>query len=235
MNILHHSRTLLADMAALLLPRTCPVCNERMVQGESFVCAACSAQWPHYPIKRIDDNMIVRRLWPSFPAVYGSTLFIYRHISPFHNILMRIKYQGYTQLAEELGRWGGRELQATALPEWTDILVPVPLSRMRQLKRGYNQAELIARGMARELDRPVERLLRRKGGRPSQTHLGAKERRANAQGIYTADIPNHLRGKHILLVDDVITTGATLIACATALLEADPTAEISVFTLASAS
>ena len=232
MNILHHSRTLLADLGALLLPRTCPVCGGRMAQGESFICVACSAQWPRYPIAHIDDNTLVRLLWPSFPAVYGATLFIYRHASPFHNILMRIKYQGHTQLAEALGGWGAREFQETALPQWTDVVVPVPLSRRRRMKRGYNQAELIARGLAREFDRPVECMLRRKEGRGSQTHLSSEDRLANAQGIYSAAVPERLRGKHLLLVDDVMTTGATLTACAQALLEADPTAEISVFTLA---
>ncbi len=186
-------------------------------------------------MERIDDNMMVRRLWPSFPTIYGATLFAYRHHSPFHHILMRIKYQGHTRLAEAMDQWGGRELQDTALPAWTDIIVPVPLSRMRRLKRGYNQAELIARGLAREFGRPVETLLRRREGRKSQTRLGSEERLANAQGIYSAAIPQHLCGKHLLLVDDVMTTGATLMACAHALLEADPSAQISVFTLACAS
>ena len=108
------------------------------------------------------------------------------------------------------------------------------LSRMRQLQRGYNQSELIARGLAREFGRPVEKLLRRRGIRQSQTQLGSEERQANAQGIYSAAIPTQQRGKHLLLVDDVMTTGATLTACATALLESDPTARISVFTLACA-
>lgn len=188
--------------------------------------------WPRVGFTSIDDNAMLRQLWPHFAAVYGASLIRYRHLSPFHHILMKIKYHGHVELAESLGQWGARELRETALREWADVVVPVPLSRWRQFRRGYNQAEIIARGVAREYSLPMARLLHRREGRTSQTHLSAQERLANAQDLYSARIPRSLLGSHILLVDDVMTTGATLTACALALLEADPSARISVFTLA---
>lgn len=189
-------------------------------------------QWPRIQISDIADNHMVRQLWPYFPAVYGASLISYRHISPFHQIVVNIKYQGHTELAVAMGRWGAREFADTDLPAWTDMVVPVPLSWWRHLQRGYNQARMIAQGIAQEFHRPVADLLRCKGGKSSQTHLTAEERLENVRHVFSARIPEECRGKHILLVDDVMTTGGTLTACALAILREDPTAEISIFTLA---
>ena len=190
-------------------------------------------QWPRIQIRDIADNQMVRQLWSFFPAVYGATLISYRHISPFHQILTNIKYQGHTELAVKLGRWGANEFASTDLPAWTDVVVPVPLSRWKALRRGYNQARLIAQGIAQEYQRPVADWLKRKGGSKStQTHLTAEERLENVRNVFSARIPEKCRGKHILLVDDVMTTGATLTACALAILREDPTAALSVFTIA---
>ena len=224
--------SILSDLYSLLVPRSCPVCGERLSQGEDFICLACSAQWPRLDIDDVADNAMVRRLWPHFAAVYGASLITYRHHSPFHQILMRIKYQGGAALAEAMGRWGAREFEASPLREWADAVVPVPLSRWRRLRRGYNQAELISRGIAGEYGLPVAKLLRRAEGSTTQTRLSAEQRLENVKGRITAHIPPQWRGKHLLLVDDVMTTGATLTACAQAILADDPQAQISVFTIA---
>ncbi len=223
--------SILTDLYSLLIPRCCPVCRNRLSPNESFICLECSVAWPSCGIEDISDNRMVRQLWSFFPVVYGASLIRYRSNSPFHNILMSIKYNGHTDLAETLGRWGAHEFDTSPLREWTDVVVPVPLSRLRRLRRGYNQALMIARGVADEYQVPVAQLLRRKES-PTQKHLSAHERLTNVQGIYSARIPEHWKGKHILLVDDVMTTGATLSACAQAILDADPSASVSVFTLA---
>ena len=135
-------------------------------------------------------------------------------------------------LAHELGRWAVRELQGSEMLAAADMLVPVPLSRRKLMERGYNQALMIAQGMAEQSGLPVREILSRHDRLKNQASLGADERRDNAEDIYEAHIAEADRGKHILLVDDVMTTGATLIACTRALLKADPTAEVSVFTVA---
>lgn len=225
-------RQWLSDLADLLQPRLCPVCGGRLEGKDSFICAACSAQWPRLTLDRLDDNQIVRAMWASVPVTYGASLIVYRHESPFHELLMEIKYRGGTELAHALGRWAVRELQGTDMLAAIDVLVPVPLSWRKQLKRGYNQALMIARGMAEQSGLPVRQLLSRHDRRKNQAGLGADERRNNAEGIYEAHIPDADKGRHILLVDDVMTTGSTLIACTRAILQTDPTAEVSVFTLA---
>ena len=113
----------------------------------------------------------------------------------------------------------------------TDALVPVPLTRWRRWRRGYNQAEMLARGMAEVTGLPVLKLLKRTKNRMPQSRLSGEVRRRNAEGIYRAAIPDEWRGKCLVLVDDVMTTGATLSSCAQALLEADKNAEICIFPL----
>ena len=222
----------LSDLADLLQPRFCPVCGNRLAGNASFICAACSTQWPRLPLERYDDNLIVRAMWASVPVTYGASLIVYRHESPFHELLTEIKYRGGTMLAHELGRWAVRELQGSEMLAAADMLVPVPLSRRKLMERGYNQALMIAQGMAEQSGLPVREILSRHDRLKNQASLGADERRDNAEDIYEAHIAEADRGKHILLVDDVMTTGATLIACTRALLKADPTAEVSVFTVA---
>ena len=124
------------------------------------------------------------------------------------------------------------EIAPLQLAKQIDVIVPVPADRKRKKRRGYNQAELIAKGMAKIMNRPVQNFLEKKDTGTSQTKLSRTARRENTTGKYIATIPDTWRGKHILLVDDVLTTGATIGNCAQALLACDPKARISIFSLA---
>ena len=131
-----------------------------------------------------------------------------------------------------MGEWAATEIAHLKLAEKTDIIIPVPTDSERKRRRGYNQAELIAKGMGKVMDLPVMNLIVKKGTGVSQTKLSRTARRENTTGKYIATIPDTWRGKHILLVDDVLTTGATIGNCAQALLACDPKARISIFSLA---
>lgn len=153
-------------------------------------------------------------------------------VPPFHGLLVRIKYEGDLPLALALGEWVGQEAALAGLAAHADVLVPVPLTRQRMRERGYNQARLLAQGAATALHVPVEDLLVRRQQSSSQTALSAEQRGLNASGLYEARVPRPYRGGHIVLVDDVMTTGSTLTQCAEAILAADPTAHIGLLTLA---
>lgn len=130
-----------------------------------------------------------------------------------------------------MGEWAATETAHLRLAEKTDLIVPVPSDSKRRKRRGYNQAELIATGMGRIMNLPVMNLLTKIENGESQTRLGVQARRENAIGSYEAVIPTEHKGKRILLVDDVLTTGATIGNCAQAILANDPQAKVSIFTL----
>lgn len=200
--------------------------------SEPFVCLTCTLRWPRYRIERTDDNRLLRQLWPSVPVMQGATLIAYRPESDFHEVLMDIKYRGRPDLALEMGRWAAMELADSRMLASIDILVPVPLGNKKKRKRGYNQANKLAEGLSAACKLPVHNLLTRKDGDASMTQLNYEERQKAAEGIYRAHIPESLRSRHILLIDDVMTTGATLAACTKAILDEDPNAKVSIFTLA---
>ena len=223
---------LLNDLYNVLLPRRCVVCQDTLEPNEQYLCAACSVRLPRYPIENIEDNEVVRKVWNYAPVLYGATLLYYRHYSDFHNIVIRIKYLGGETLGVKIGEWAAIETAHLHLAEKTDVIVPVPTDKNRERKRGYNQAELIAKGMGKIMHLPVKNFLTRKRSGASQTKLSKEARRENATDLYEANIPPQWKGKRILLVDDVFTTGATIGNCAAALLATDPEAQISIFTIA---
>lgn len=222
---------LLSDLKELLLPRLCPVCGKLLMESEDVLCAFCAVQLPRYRITNIEDNILLRTIWNTVDVQRAMTFLTYNHHSPYHNLIIGIKFHGRSDLAVRLGRWAAMEGAKFGFWDKADALVPVPLTRWRRWRRGYNQAEMLARGMAEVTGLPVLNLLKRTKNRTPQSRLSGEARLKNAQGIYRATIPNEWRRKCLVLVDDVMTTGATLSSCAQALRNADENAEICIFPL----
>ena len=222
---------LLSDLKELLLPRLCPVCGKLLMESEDVLCAFCAIQLPRYRITNIDDNPLLRMIWDKADIQKGTTFLSYNHYSPYHKLIIDFKFHGKRDLAIKLGRWAALEAKRQGFWEDVDALVPVPLTRWRRFKRGYNQAEMLAQGMSEVTGLPVVSLLKRTKNRKPQSTLKGEARIKNAEGIYEATIPDEWRGKRLVLVDDVMTTGATLCNCAQALQNADKSAEICVFPL----
>lgn len=224
--------SLLTDLKELLLPRTCPVCGKLLMAGEDVLCAFCAIGLPLYRILNIDDNRLLRMIWDKADVRRATTFLSYNHYSPYHNLIIGFKFNGMSDLAVRLGQWAALEAKKTDFWESADALVPVPLTWRRRWRRGFNQAEMLARGMSEVTGLPVVNLLKRTRNRTPQSRLSGETRLKNAEGIYQATIPDEWRGKRLVLVDDVMTTGATLASCAQALLDADRSATICIFPLA---
>ena len=224
--------SLLSDLKELLLPRLCPVCGKLLMASEDVLCAYCAIGLPRYRIFDIEDNVLLRMIWDKADVQRGMTFLSYNHNSPYHKLIIGIKFHGMSDLAIKLGRWAAMEAEKHDFWEGVDALVPVPLTRWRRWRRGYNQAEMLAQGMSEVTGLPVVNLLKRTKNRKPQSRLNGEARLKNAEGIYHAYIPDEWRGKCLVLIDDVMTTSATLGNCAQALLRADESAQICIFPLA---
>jgi ComF family protein len=216
----------------LLYPNLCVICNESLVRGEEMICFHCLHQMPKTNYHLEKDNAVEKRFWGKVPVYRATSYFHFYKGSPFRQLLHELKYRGNKEIGRVMGRFAGIDLLDTDDFASIDVIVPVPLHPKKQLKRGYNQSEWIARGLSEALNKPVDttHLIRTKEN-ATQTKKSVFERYQNTQGIFALNDVTVFEKKHILLVDDVLTTGSTLEACALALMESS-FVKISVFTLA---
>lgn len=223
----------LGDLGSLLYPARCAVCGAPLGAGQRDICTWCRSDIPLTGFWKEIDNPVARRFWGQIPVVQASAFFYYVEQSDWRNLIHRFKYSGSWRTARIMGRWYGSCLHDSGLYADVEVVVPVPLHWRKRLLRGYNQSEYIARGIAAELGVGVDtRSLVRRIHNPSQTRQNDNARWTNVAGIFAVRRPERLAGRHILLVDDVLTTGSTLISCAETLLAAAPDCRISIAALA---
>ena len=218
----------------LFFPRCCAVCGASLIEGEDTICTHCNIDMPRTNYHKMKDNPVERMFWGKFPLERATSFFFYRKGSDFRQVLHQLKYGGQKEIGAIMGRYMASELQASDFFHGVDVIIPIPLHKKKQQIRGYNQSEWISRGIMAVTGIPVdtEAIIRRKNTE-TQTQKSALERWENVDGIFELHRSEHLAGKHILIVDDVLTTGATTVACASRLAEIEGV-RISVLTLAMA-
>ena len=218
---------------SLLFPRCCVVCGSPLSRGEECLCTCCNINLPRTGFHLRKDNPVECLFWGRIPGLTRASSFLfYRKGSDFRRILHLLKYGGYKELGEVMGRYMSAELSSGEFFDGVDMIIPVPLHRKKQKLRGYNQSEWIARGIASVTGIPLcaECMIREKNTE-TQTRKSTFERWENVEGIFRLCDTVHFEGKHVLLVDDVLTTGATTVACASAFARVSGI-RISVLTLA---
>ncbi len=221
------------DIASLFAPHTCPVCHAKLHNHDNPVCPLCEITAPLTNLWQEAENEMTERLWGIIPIERAAALFWFVEGSPWRSTIHQFKYGGAWLTAYNMGRWLGRLLRQSGHFDDIDLVVPIPLHWRRRLKREYNQSEYIARGIAAELGVKIDtRSLYRRRYNRSQTSKHRSERWENVEGIFAMRSNKTFADKHILLVDDVFTTGATIISAAQAILGAEPSCRISVATLA---
>lgn len=212
----------ISALLSLVFPKTCGGCGGYLVEGEREVCLKCLCELGVTGFHKEQDNDAERLFWGKVKVEHATAYCRFVKGGVSQQLLHNLKYKGYKQLGVELGRIMGAEVKGHPVAQ-ADVIVPVPLHSSKLRQRGYNQAEMIARGLAEVLKLPVETTsLARTRKNETQTHKNINERYLNSIGLFalTGDAQS-LSGKRVLLVDDVITTGATLEACTRELLKID--------------
>ena len=184
-----------------------------MSPGEEVLCVRCQADLPRVRTVSFEENDIARIFWGLVPIEKGISFFHYTPHSPYSRILFELKYHNHPEVGKTMGRIMAEELKATSFFDGIDLIVPIPLSRKKERQRGYNQSDWIAWGISEATGIDTTSVVRTKSN-PSQTTLDHRQRRENVRDIFAVRHPESLEGRHILLVDDVITTGATMLSCA---------------------
>lgn len=216
----------------LFYPNLCEVCGRKLAPGEDVLCLHCGFDLPRTNIHTSSFNIVHERLAGGTPIERGAAWFFYYKDSPYVAMIHRGKYNGHPELLRALSRKYACELQHAGFFDGIDCIVPVPLHPLKLMMRGYNQVEYIARGIRDVTGIRIGRHLKATRFRKTQTRRGAFSRWVNSKNDYVAKNPAELAGKHVLVIDDVLTTGATLLTCCNAIHAAVPTARISVLALA---
>lgn len=226
--------TLWHDLLSVIFPRVCEVCGRQLVDSEKTICGYCYIGIPYTKDHHIPFNSIEQRLAGGTQIERAASWFEYRRHSPYRQLIHKAKYFNRPDLAYELGRMCAASLQPDRFFDGIDILMPVPMHRLKQLRRGYNQAEEIARGINDVTSIPIADNLIARQGHKSQTRQGTYDRYLNVKDLFSVIHPEELQNMHILVIDDVITTGSTILSCCDTLARAIPDVRISVLAIASA-
>lgn len=223
------------DLFSLFFPRYCLGCGEPLTKEEEILCTFCLFHLPRTYFHQDPTNPAARVFWGRVRLDSAASFVFFHKGGNVQELLHQLKYQGKKDIGRYLGRLYAYELSDTQFLSGVDMIIPVPLHPKKLRKRGYNQSLCFAEGLSEISGIPVAgQVLFRKADSATQTKKSRYERWENVEGIFDLRDTEKITGKHILLVDDVITTGATLEACACMLL-AKENVRVSVASIAFAS
>lgn len=208
------------DFISLLFPRLCYACGDHLLRNERIICTQCYVSIPRTNYHLSIDNPVAQLFWGRAQILRAAAFSFYTKGSRIRNLIHNLKYKGIKEIGLELGNIYGTSLMKSDFSDTIDLIIPVPLHRAKERKRGFNQSEIISQGLSMAMGLAVDnKSLTRVALSDTQTKRSRYERWMNVEGIFAVNDPDKLKGKHILLVDDVITTGSTLEACAIELLK----------------
>lgn len=225
-------KPLLTDFVALFFPNYCFGCQDGLVHGEEILCTRCLGELPRLDYYTSDDNPITNRFVGRLPIRHGWALLKFQKSGIVQNLLHELKYNNHPEIGVKLGKILAANILHFGFGKDFDLIIPVPLHSSRLRVRGYNQSAMIARGLSEVLMTPFDdSCMIRLAATKTQTKKSKVDRWENVNEVFQVSKAEIISGKRILLVDDVITTGSTLEACARKLLDAGA-AELSIACIA---
>ena len=221
------------DLLNLFYPNTCLTCNRLLLENENLICHHCLSKMPFTNFHSGKDNLLYERLSVVFPIQYATALLLFHKEGLTQELIHQLKYQNRQDIGRWLAFWVINNNYTFLNNNCIDYIIPVPLHPKKFKKRGYNQLTLFGETISRHYQISYrENILLRTVNTSSQTKKSTIERRKNVTGVFQVRQPELYTGKHFLIVDDVITTGATIEACAETILKHIPGAKISVLSMA---
>jgi ComF family protein len=212
----------LKHLFSLFYPNVCMACSNALLAGEQHICINCLITLPKTHFHVDDDNPVARSFWGRAPVKSAAAYYYFKKGTGVQNLLHNLKYKGQKDMGVSLGLAYGAELKQSANFNSVAVIIPVPLHKKKLRQRGYNQSEYFAKGLAQGMGAVLDTAsLIKSVHTQSQTKKSRIERVKNVEDVFTVTNTQQLAGKHVLLVDDVITTGATIEACALKLAEVD--------------
>jgi len=210
----------LADFVSLLFPELCAACRESLMANEHIICTACRYDLPFTNFHLQPDNIVARQFWGKIPLEAAYAMCYFTKGGSIQNLMHQFKYKGMQQVGNLLGAIAGAQLAGNSIFSTAELIIPVPLHKKRMRQRGYNQSACFAEGLATVLNAQVEvDNLIRVTATETQTRKSRFARFENMQEVFAVKYPERLTDKHVLLVDDIVTTGSTLEACGSQLLK----------------
>ena len=199
------------DLIALFFPELCTACGRSLYRNERIICTNCIYHLPITNFHNDPDNKMARQLWGRFPFVQAIAFLYFRKGNRIQNLMHQLKYKKSPETGSRLGELYAYELKRSITYKPADLIIPVPLHPAKFRKRGYNQSECFAKGLSEVFERPMlNNCILRLSETSTQTKKKKIERWQNVEGVFKINNPSILENKHVLLVDDVITTGATI-------------------------
>jgi ComF family protein len=205
---------LLSDFTSLFFPEYCLGCSSGLVKGEEILCTRCILDLPRTGYQFTNENPVKEKFVGRLPVKHATAFLKFRKTGIVQHLLHQLKYNNHPEIGRRLGKFFGKEMNEIGLASDFDIIIPMPLYHSRQLKRGYNQSTMFAEGLMNSLEVPYDDVaVVRQVNTSTQTRKNKTERWENVKQAFSVKDSAAIKNKRILLVDDIITTGASIEAC----------------------